>query len=236
MVFKPKDNDWSYYYEVAESDKDLQWNTIFRKHLGWRCIGGQKNRLLSGVKRTTAALVRLFGNDIQLFSMDVVLDFACGHGRIGEKFSALAHELILCDIRKEAIEFCRQRFHDRPKNCRYTFLVNTDDTIPLPDSSVSFLYSWDAMVHFERQDLEPYLSEFSRILRKQGCGFIHHSNYGSLNDGERKEWRENPHWRANVSASDVKDMCEEQGLVVVKQELLDWGVEQLDCITVFRKL
>lgn len=118
--------------------------------------------------------------------MGVVLDFACGHGRIAAKVSELAGKLMLCGINKDAIEFCKDRFLSSKTKCKFKFIVNNNKKIPIWKNSVTFIYSWDAMVHFEQEDLEIYAGEFYRILKKGKYGFIHHSNDGGLEESEKK--------------------------------------------------
>ena len=206
--YKPKDVDWSEYYKLAESDVEWQWRIFERL---------------------------LLGPDRSVFDFNVVLDFACGHGRIAERFANFAGKLICSDINHESLGFCRRRFANWQGACVFDFVVNTDSHIPQPDGSVTFLYSWDAMVHFEINDLRTYLQEFSRILKTGGCGLIHHSNYGSFEASEARVWHQNPHWRASVSANDVRELCGWAGIPVLKQELLDWTIPSLDCITIFQK-
>jgi len=206
--YKPKDVDWSQYFTIAEPDAERQWQIFERL---------------------------LFGPDGSVFDFNAVLDFACGHGRMAARFAKFARKLICCDINEESVEFCRRRFATWQGPCVFDFVLNTDTHVPLLDSSVTFVYSWDAMVHFEIDDLDCYLREFSRILKKGGCGLIHHSNYGSLEASGARAWNENPHWRATVSASDVRKLCERAGISVLQQELLDWTIPKLDCITILQK-
>ncbi len=166
-----------------------------------------------------------------------------------------AQELILCDMNRDAIEFCKQRFSDQPEIPKIRYIVNTLSTIPIEENSVSFLYSWDAMVHFEFDAFQTYMKEFRRILKPGGYGFIHHSNFGSFDvrfhmflkffliRRKRSRFFRNPHWRAGITATDVHEFCDKTGLLVLKQELIDWGgvkdtfgqVKNLDCFTIFRK-
>lgn len=163
--------------------------------------------------------------------LSLVLDFACGRGRIAERFADISGGLICVDISRDAIEACRRRFAKLPNvEC----LVSGDASLPLSSNSITFLYSWDSMVHFNRSELDEYFVEFQRVLKSGGMGLIHHSNYAALCANERP-WQENPESRAFVSAEDVRRIAERHGLTVLKQQVIDWSLPNLDCITLVRK-
>ncbi len=222
----PHDVDWNYYYNVAEADAESGWNFI---------------------------LSHLAGYNIDT---SVVLDFACGRGRIAEQCLPVVSRMILSDISEEAIDFCKQRFSALPDTSKIQYVLNTETSIPVPDASVTFLYSWDAMVHFDIEAFRAFMMEFQRILTPGGYGFVHHSNFGDVKLPLRHFMRHllsrightgfssNPHWRSDVAAGDIRGLCKTNDLIVIKQEIIDWGgpgdrpygqVKDLDCITIFRK-
>ncbi len=109
--------------------------------------------------------------------LSTVLDSACGRGRIAQKFAEIATNLICVDIRKPAIDYCVQRFAARPNvKC----LVSGESSLPVAPNSITFLYSWDSMVHFHQGELATYFKEFHRAMAPGAQGLIHHSNYGAL--------------------------------------------------------
>ena len=89
------------------------------------------------------------------------------------------------------------------------------------------------MVHFSSSELEEYFVEFKRVLKADGMALIHHSNYAALSSVARP-WPENPGSRAYVSAEDVRRIGEKCGLSIVKQQVIDWSLANLDCITVLK--
>ena len=223
----PHDIDWNKYYGAAEDHAEAGWNSIYSRI-----------------------------HDFEDIDMSSVLDFACGRGRIAQYCLPFAKELILCDINGDAIEFCKHRFSGVRQSPKLRYVVNTLSTIPLENESVTFLYSWDAMVHFEFDAFRAYMKEFARILRPRGYGLIHHSNFGSFDVRfktflrfllirfKRSRFFRNPHWRAGIAAKDVHQFCAEHDLLVLNQELMDWGgandrffgrMKDLDCITIFQK-
>jgi ubiquinone/menaquinone biosynthesis C-methylase UbiE len=196
-----RDGDWSDYYDAAEADVAWQWQ-----------------------------IIEPYLRESPTPDLSVALDFACGRGRIAERFATIAGKLICTDVSVDAIEACRRRFAG---NSNVECLVNGNGNIPVPSDAVAFLYSWDAMVHFSNSELEEYFAEFKRVLKTGGLALIHHSNYAALSSVGRP-WFENPGSRAYVSAEDVRRIGENHGFSIVKQQVMDWSEANLDCITVLK--
>jgi len=194
-----RDGDWSDYYDSAETNTAWQWQ-----------------------------IIEPYLRESPQPDLSIVLDFACGRGRIAERFADISGKLICADMSVDAIEACRRRFAG---NSNVECVVNGNGSIPVPSGSVSFLYSWDAMVHFNCSEIEEYFVEFKRVLRKDGLALIHHSNYAALGSVARP-WQKNPGSRGYVSAQDVRHITRKCGLRVVKQQVMDWSQANLDCITV----
>lgn len=101
-------------------------------------------------------------------------------------------------------------------------LLNDGIDLSIIDSAAfMFLYSFDAMVHFDLEIILSYIPEFSRVLKSGAYAFVHHSNYSANPGGD---FRENPHWRNFMSAGIFK-----------QQHIFAWGEPNLDCITVLRR-
>jgi SAM-dependent methyltransferase len=165
---------------------------------------------------------------IQGADFSVTMDFACGHGRNSAKLVEYAKKLLCVDVNPEAIRKCKQRFAHQPK---VVCILNDGATLSaIDDASLTFIYSFDSVVHFEIDLIRSYLLEFHRVMRPGATAFIHHSNVGSGTYGT------NVHGRSGASAESFKQACESAGLVCDKQRILDWGAHQkLDCITQFHK-
>lgn len=171
-----------------------------------------------------------------------VMDFACGFGRMSNIFKRYANRITCCDINSLAIEHCKERFESNrgdTDSCQFSFCVSDSSlTLPFDDRTFSFIFSWDAMVHFKYKWCDYYLHEFSRILLDGAYALIHHSNYGNVQpDLDKSEnWNDNPSGRSNVSADDIVFMAQKHGLTVVEQNIFNWGgVPKLDCISLLRK-
>jgi ubiquinone/menaquinone biosynthesis C-methylase UbiE len=160
-----------------------------------------------------------------------VVDLAAGHGRNSQLLREKAGQILVVDINQENVDFCKKRFAGDP---RFRFLKNDGCSLEgIADESVSLIYTFDAMVHFDSDVVRNYLREFRRVLRPGGRGFCHHSNYTGNPSGD---FREDPNWRNFMSQQLFNHYCAKEGLSVVRSQVIDWsGTPQHDCLTVFEK-
>lgn len=173
---------------------------------------------------------------------DLTVDLAIGYGRNSEKLRHISERVIGVDINEECIAKCAERFKDIDN----IELVKTDGTI-LPgveDNSVDLMYSFDAMVHFQPEVVEAYVSEFARVLKPGGLGFIHHSNWTQALGGD---FQAQPHWRNYMSTTMFAYFVHREGLKMLEQKVIGWDesipdaksdpnfVPDLDGISVFTK-
>ena len=162
-----------------------------------------------------------------------VVELACGHGRhaayIREHYS-FGH-MVLVDINQPNIDVCRRRFSG---DNRFAYLVNSGaDLVPLSSAGYSAVFCYDAMVHFEYDDVFAYLNEIHRILVPNGRALLHHSN-NDKNPGAH--YSDNPHWRNFMSSALFAHVAMRSGFLVVEQQLVDWGeAPELDCVTLLAK-
>jgi len=173
---------------------------------------------------------------LQDVDLSVVLDFAAGYGRNSQYLLPLVgNALHIVDANRVCIEHCRKRFAGKEAGTQIFYHVNNGtDLQDIASESITFLYTWDSMVHFDRSLTSGYLREFARVLAPGGKGLIHHSNYGSA--APSRFWLVNPHRRSDVSANWFAEACREVGLEVDRQDVIDWyGHPRLDCISMIRK-
>lgn len=203
----PADNKWKAYYKSAEHGAVRQFDSII------------------------SPILSEYHDQLDYSN---VLDFACGEGRIANLLQARCQSLQLVDASQQAIDFCNQRFAHLP---HITAISNNAGVLPQDSSSLSFIYSWDAMVHFSYKSLDFYLHEFSRVLRQNGHVLIHHSNLGALTDKIKvfEPWNLNVGGRSNISKSDVSFIARKHGFEVVSQVVIDWEINDMDCISVLVK-
>lgn len=164
-----------------------------------------------------------------------VLELGPGAGRNSERLARHARELHLVDLNRYALERCRERFRAHAGACMLHFHENDGRSLPfLADGSISFVYSWDSMVHFERGVVERYVAEFARVMRPGATGFVHHSNHGVVSTDPDIEHA--PHLRSNLTAELFGRYCAAHGLVRTHFLVFDWGgAKNSDCISVFLK-
>lgn len=160
------------------------------------------------------------------------VDLAAGHGRNTEFLLPLTQTLHVVDINQENIEFCRRRFKGRDSRIRY--VVNDGSSLSaLRGDSVTLVYCFDAMVHFDSDVVRNYLREFFRILEPGSHVFIHHSNYTANPCGK---WMDNPNIRNFMSKELFAHYAHKEGLTVAFQKVIDWGGHpELDCLSLLRK-
>jgi ubiquinone/menaquinone biosynthesis C-methylase UbiE len=205
---------WTNYYKEAESAAERQFSRIIKPILDRHA-------------------------DI---NFEHTLDFACGFGRMANIFKKYSNSIVCCDINTVAISHCKERFSSKNSagmDCNFEFAINdTSLTLPFDNENFTFIYSWDAMVHFKYKWLDYYVKEFYRVSKKGSYVFIHHSNYGNVSpDNEKSEnWSDNPSARANVTYQDVKFIAEKHGFIVVEQNITPWAsTDNMDCITLLHR-
>jgi ubiquinone/menaquinone biosynthesis C-methylase UbiE len=168
---------------------------------------------------------------IQNCDFSSVLDLAAGHGRNSQRFKELARRIWIVDINQENIDHCRKRFAG---DDRFHYLKNNGVSLAgVPDASVSLVFTFDSMVHFDTDVVRAYLAEFYRVLAPGGFGFCHHSNFSGNPCGSVYH---NAGWRNYMSKSLFAHYCAKEGLTIVKSQIIDWGGRpDSDCLTLFRK-
>jgi ubiquinone/menaquinone biosynthesis C-methylase UbiE len=160
------------------------------------------------------------------------LDLAAGHGRNSEYLLRYAETLAIMDIQPSNIEACRARFAERT-NISYHVCTGYDMQ-PLPEGSLTLIYCFDAMVHFDSDVVRSYLRDTRRVLQMGGRAFFHHSNYTGGYD-----WKKNPHARNFMSREMFAHYADKERLKIVKQEVINWGGGHLgldvDCLTLVER-
>jgi SAM-dependent methyltransferase len=168
-----------------------------------------------------------------------LVDLACGHGRHAARIMAdpglqQPSRMILIDINSENVECCRSRFIAER---RIEVLQNNGmDFAPLKQNSVSAVFCFDAMVHFEYDCVVSYIRDAFRILRPNGRALFHHSNYTSPGS----VWLYNPHGRNFMSRELFAHVAMRTGFQIVNQVVMDWGdgetrFPKLDCLSLIEK-
>ncbi len=175
-----------------------------------------------------------------------ILEIAPGFGRWTHYLKEYCRELWAIDKSSECIEACRQRFaSDSHVHCH----LNDGRSLSMvPDSSVDFVFSFDSLVHPDREVVEAYLRQLGTKLKIRAKGFIHHSNFGEYVNSPRErlpEFLAKPLIKANIldwahhrnpgmTAELFRALCEQNGLYCISQELVNWrGRRLIDCLSLF---
>lgn len=163
--------------------------------------------------------------------LDAVLELACGHGRHAAQALPMLGRITLVDVLASNIDACRARFGADP---RVQYLVNNGNDLPgIADGSITALYCYDAMVHFELLDVLAYLREAARVLAPAGRALLHVSNN---QENPEASYRDNRHWRNFGGLDVIRHLAVRCGLTVLAAQPLDWqGEPQLDGLLLLEK-
>lgn len=179
-----------------------------------------------------------------------ILEIAPGYGRWTQFLKGQADRLVVVDLAEKCIDHCRMRF-EGASNIEYH--VNDGRSLEMvADGSVDFAFSFDSLVHVERDVIEAYVEELASKLKPNGVAFLHHSNAGAYRRRARVA-RRLPRrllpglirrgvvidviaWRAETMTADVfAAACERVGLSCVSQECISWehGNQLIDTLSTF---
>lgn len=159
-----------------------------------------------------------------------IVELACGRGRHVPKYLPLANHVTLVDVLEKNIDICKNRFKNYD-NISY-YKNNGYDLSKLQDHTYTALFTYDAMVHFELMDIAKYLSESYRILKVGGMALFHHSNNHT---DYRASFVNAPGGRSFMSKDIFAYLSYRAGFEIIEQKIIDWGVPELDCLTLVKK-
>lgn len=121
----------------------------------------------------------------------IVVEIGPGGGRwTVELLKHSPRKITLVDLAEKCIELCRNRFAGF-QNIEYR--VNDGMSIPgVDDRSVDFVWSFDCLVHVEREEIVSYMKEIRRILAPDGIAILHYTSLDrQLPEDAGKGWRSN---------------------------------------------
>lgn len=189
---------------------------------------GESDRWIAAFWNPDSVFLKLFSQ----LNTTKCAEIACGFGRHSSQIHQRCQELYLIDTSIDATDYARERFKPFP-HVR-VFLSYDGLTLPgIADESLTSVFSYDAMVHFEPLTVASYLSEISRVLVRGGRALLHHSNYsgnptGKLHDVEGA--------RNYMSQSLFAHLCSRNNLKIISQELIDWSFEKSDALSLIEKM
>jgi SAM-dependent methyltransferase len=166
-----------------------------------------------------------------------LVELACGHGRHtarifnSREFHNKIDRVYVMDVNEENITFCKHRFRD---NNSIVPLVNSGYHFqPLERESITAIFCYDAMVHFEYDAVMSYIYDAARILIPGGLALLHHSNYDK---SPGASYSSNPESRNFMSKNLFAHVAIRAGFKIVEQFVIDWDDHRkLDCISLIQK-
>jgi len=106
-----------------------------------------------------------------------ILEIAPGFGRWTQFLKTQCETLTTVDISQKCVDACKARFASDP---HLQFHVNDGTSLAMvPDQSIDFVFSFDSLVHVEKDVIHAYVAQLAGKLSADGVGFIHHSNLGA---------------------------------------------------------
>lgn len=226
----------AYYVNICEwalsQELDrVQWN---RDYCAWYHINAmdsyfdraESNNALDFFWKEESVIYQMFCR----LDLDNVIELAVGRGRHVPRYESKANHIMLVDILQKNIDYCRERFKGHNKISYYC--NNGYNLSELHDNEYSALFTYDAMVHFEMMDIFEYLKDIHRVLRKGGMALFHHSNNTSSYENS---FSTAVGGRNYMSKDLFAYLAYRAGFEIIEQEVFDWGVKDLDCVSLVRK-
>jgi ubiquinone/menaquinone biosynthesis C-methylase UbiE len=230
-----------WYLPTVEENK-LYWDTY-----NWKQKGEEWSRAWGGSDFEWYGTI--FPRLHAFVPTETILEIAPGFGRWTEYLKDLCKNLVIVDLSEKCIQACKERF----SSCtNITYYVNDGKSLDfVEDGSIDLAFSFDSLVHAEDDVLEAYINQLARKLRRDGVGFIHHSNLGEYKSYfslikkinlrrvmkvlekirlvDRDEGRS-----ISVTARKFEKYVEKANMQCISQEIINWSTRRLiDCISVF---
>ena len=178
----------------------------------------------------------LFKRMFDQLDLTNAVELACGHGRHTAQILDRVGRITLIDINQENIDVCRKRFF-RSSNVFYS-VNNGADLREIKTGTITALFCYDAMVHFEASDVIGSLTEIARILRPGGRALLHYSNCEDFPEGT---YEDQQHWRSFFSEKMMRHFSNRAGFRSIDTQITPWpptAVTQprIDAVTLLEKL
>lgn len=157
------------------------------------------------------------------------LELAAGHGRNTARMLAEVpvETVIVADPVAANVEYCRGRFSSDERVS--VLQLNGVDLDPIGSETLTAVFCYDSMVHFDAMVVISYLLDIRRVLRPGGRALLHHSNLSANPGGP---YGANPHARNFMPAGLVDHVAARVGMRVLDRAHVDWGhFRDLDRVT-----
>jgi hypothetical protein len=158
-----------------------------------------------------------------------IIEIAPGHGRWTQFLLSHCTTLAGYDVSEECVTYCKNRFKDRVDDGTAEFFLNDGRSLVEKPDAVDLVFSFDSLVHAERDVMRGYLLHIAGCLKPGRFAFLQHSNLAAYphllnhNNGGPFNAR-----GATVSAATVRLDAAECGLMTLIQEGLNHETHQLN--------
>lgn len=220
-------NQWA----LSQNIDMVEWN---RDYCAWFHVNMMDDYFDKA--ESSDAIDIFWGKDTVFYKMfeqldlENVIELAVGRGRHVKMYEPMAKHIVVVDILQKNIDYCKERYKYSKK---IDYLCNNGYNLKeLNSGEYTALFCYDAMVHFEMMDIYEYLRDIYRVLKLGGMALLHHSNntsnyMGSFSDSQGG--------RNYMSKDLFAYLSYRSGFDVVDQKVIDWGVKDLDCVTLLKK-
>jgi SAM-dependent methyltransferase len=137
-----------------------------------------------------------------------VLEIGCGPGRILAPMATHFHRVVGIDFSLDMVQYARHRLRSYSN---VEVIQNDGCTIPLPDTSIDFVYSVIAFQHMNLNTITAYFREAYRILRPGGL-----FRFQTRRDVERRNVSLLD--RYFLSREEVDGLAETHGFAIISYE------------------
>lgn len=175
----------------------------------------------------------VFNKLFSKLSLDAVLEIACGAGRHSFQVVEQVNQLYLLDSSAGAIELARAKF-SKYHHVRFIHHPGGLGIPPsaIPAASLTAVFSFDAMVHFEKEAVLAYMRDAYDVLKPGGHCLLHYSNYDKNPGGK---FSDNPGWRNYMTQEIFNSYVQEIGFTLLDTELIDFSGPASDAISLLKK-
>ena len=144
-----------------------------------------------------------------------MLEIGPGAGRWSGALAGRAGRLTVIDISEQALKRCRASL---AAFANVSYVLGDGRSLRgVGDGEIDVVWSFDVFVHVAPTDLDAYLAEIARVLRRGGVAAIHHS------DGRNRGRLLSRHgWRAPMSRELFANLAQAHGLTTMRR-VEAWG-------------
>lgn len=214
----------------------IQNNTkVWDDHYDWGQSGHEWSEAFGGAEMQWSLFI--YPRIKNYIKKGLLLEIAPGCGRWTDFLINEFDEYKGVELSKNCVDFCNDKYKNNPN---MNFYNNDGKSLPfVEDNSVDFIFSFDSLVHADRDAIEPYIKGISTKLKNNCYAVIHHSNLASYYNNPEIDWKkEYDHWRSReVDHKYVQEECTKNNLICVAQELIHWGGNRfpIDCLSIIKR-